>query len=125
MKNAMIVGSGGMLGAMARYLIGGWISNRMSGYFPYETLVINLTGSLLLGFFLTMAMEIFTWGSGARLFLAVGFLGAYTTFSTFSYETAMLLQEGSWLLAAVNALSNLLGCLAAAFLGIALARAVF
>jgi len=125
MKNLLIVGAGGMLGAVSRYLIGGWVSDLSAGRFPHGTLVINLTGSFLLGVFLTLALENFDWSPGVRLFFAVGFLGSYTTFSTFSYETAVLLQEGSWWLAALNAASNLLGCLAATLAGIALARSVF
>jgi len=125
MKNLVLVGAGGMMGAVTRYLVGGWISNLTSGRFPYATLAINVSGSFALGFFLSLALEKMAWGPSPRLFLAVGFLGAYTTFSTFSYETVMLMQEGSWFLASPNAAGNLFGCLAAAMIGIATARAIF
>lgn len=125
MKNVALVGTGGMLGAISRCLLGGWISNLTSGRFPYATLAVNISGSFALGIFLTLALEVMPWGSAPRLFMAVGFLGAYTTFSTFSYETAVLMREGSWLLALANASGNLFGCLAALTLGVALARAIF
>lgn len=125
MKNVALVGAGGMLGAISRYLLGGWISDFTHGRFPYGTLAINVSGSFVLGFFLALALETMAWGPEPRLFLAVGFLGAYTTFSTFSYETVALMREGSWLLALLNAGGNLFGCLVAVMCGIALAKALF
>ncbi|MCL6649594.1 MAG: fluoride efflux transporter CrcB [Chloroflexi bacterium] len=118
----LLVGLGGFLGANARYLIGGWVAERFGTTFPYSTLVINVTGSLLLGFFLTLTTERFVADPGWRLFFAIGFLGAYTTFSTFSFESVVLLQERAWWLALANVFGSTLLGLAAVLLGIALAR---
>ncbi len=87
------VGLGGFLGANARYLLGGFISERWGAVFPYGTFVINITGSFILGFFMAYAQDRPWVEPGARLLFAVGFVGAYTTFSTFEYETMRLLQE--------------------------------
>ncbi|GIW09090.1 MAG: hypothetical protein KatS3mg061_0147 [Dehalococcoidia bacterium] len=118
----LLVGLGGFLGANARYLLGGWVAERFGTTFPYGTLVINVTGSLLLGFFLTLTTERFVADPGWRLFFAIGFLGAYTTFSTFSFESVVLLQEHAWWLALANVFGSTLLGLAAVLLGIALAR---
>jgi CrcB protein len=95
------VGLGGFLGANTRYLLGGWIAERLGISFPYGTFVINVTGSFILGLFLAFAQERPWVAPAARLLFAVGFVGAYTTFSTFEYETIRLLQDGEMLLATV------------------------
>jgi len=120
----ILVAMGGMLGAVARYGLAGWISNATQGRFPYGTLAVNLTGSFVIGFFLTLALERFTWSPELRLLFTVGFLGAFTTFSTFSYETVELLREGAYAMAAVNMGASLFGCLAATFAGIMLAKLI-
>lgn len=98
MSAVIWVGLGGFLGANARYLLGGWVTSHWGAGFPYGTFVINVTGSFILGFFLAFAQDR-TWvAPSARLLFAVGFVGAYTTFSTFEYETVRLLQDGELLL---------------------------
>ena len=87
------VGLGGFLGANARYLLGGFISQRWGTVFPLGTFVINVTGSFILGFFLAYAQDRPWLEPSARLTFAVGFVGAYTTFSTFEYETMRLIQQ--------------------------------
>jgi CrcB protein len=87
------VGVGGFLGANARYLLSGWVASRLGSAFPYGTLVINVTGSFILGFFLAFAEDRLWVAPSARLLFAVGFVGAYTTFSTFEYESIHLLQN--------------------------------
>lgn len=124
MKNLILVGGGGMIGAVARYALSGWISNATEGRFPYGTLAVNLIGSFIIGFFLTLALDRFAWSPEIRIFLTVGFLGAFTTFSTFSYETVELLREGVYAIAAVNMGASLFGCLAATFVGVMLARSI-
>ncbi len=124
MMTYLLVAVGGMLGAMARYGLAGWISDATEGRFPYGTLAVNVIGSLIIGFFLTLALEKFSWSPEFRTFFAVGFLGAFTTFSTFSYETVELIREGAYALAAANAGVSLIGCLMATFAGIALARLI-
>ncbi|MFN2615456.1 MAG: CrcB family protein, partial [Actinomycetota bacterium] len=77
------VGVAGAAGAVSRYALGGWLAQRSSATFPWETLVINVSGSLALGFLFALVTERFRVGPTVRVALTVGFLGAYTTFSTF------------------------------------------
>lgn len=100
MLGAISVAIGGALGSMARYLVGGWFASRFGGSFPYGTFVINVTGSFIIGLFLAFAEERVALSPYWRLFFAVGFVGGYTTFSTFEYESARLFQAGQTLLGA-------------------------
>ncbi len=90
------VALGGALGAMLRYTLGYSALGRMCAPFPTATLVINVTGSFLLGLFLTLATERINISPHLRLACAIGFVGAYTTFSTFEWETIKLIEEGDW-----------------------------
>lgn len=114
------VGLGGFLGANARYLLGGYIADRWGAVFPLGTFVINITGSFILGFFMAYAQERPWVAPGARLMFAVGFVGAYTTFSTFEYETMRLIQERELMLAMLNIFGSLLTGAVAVFAGLAL-----
>jgi len=114
------VGLGGFLGANARYLLGGWISERLGTVFPYGTFVINVTGSFILGFFMAYAQERPWIAPSARLMFAVGFVGAYTTFSTFEYETMRLIQDREVLLAMLNVVGSLIAGTIAVLGGFAL-----
>jgi CrcB protein len=118
----LLIGLGGFLGANARYLVAGWITERLGPAFPYGTLVINVSGSFFLGFFLIFIAERLVVHPNWRLFFAIGFLGAYTTFSTFSFENFALLQERSYLLALVNMLGSVVLGLMAVLAGIIVAR---
>jgi len=111
------VGLGGFIGANARYLLGGWISQRWGAVFPYGTFVINITGSFILGFFMAYASERPWVAPSARLLFAVGFVGAYTTFSTFEFETMRLLQERETFLAIMNIFGSVLTGIVAVFGG--------
>lgn len=117
------VGIGGFAGANARYWLGAWIQGRGSA-FPWSTFVINVSGSFLLGLILTLLSERYAVPRAPemRLLLAVGFLGAYTTFSTFSYETLTLVQSADWARALGNALGSLVVGFVAAWLGVVLGR---
>src|SRR5690348_1728836 len=120
----LCVGVGGFVGANARYILGTWIVGRLGPSFPAHTFVINLSGSFLIGVVLTLLTERLEVDPAWRLLLVVGFLGGYTTFSSFSFEALGLLRGGDWLAAAWYILgSNVLGLLACAA-GIALVRAV-
>ena len=118
----LLVGLGGFLGANTRYLVANWIGGRYGTSFPYGTMVINVSGSFVIGFFLILVTERFLVHPGWRLFFAVGFLGGYTTFSTFSFESLALIQNGYWLLGLLNTLGSVVLGLAATLGGIVLAR---
>ena len=117
----LLIGVGGLLGANARYLASTWAANRFGTAFPIGTFLINATGSFLLGLVLTLVADRFGDNSTARLVLATGFLGAYTTFSTFTYETVALLRHGEIRSALVNALGSATLGIAGAAAGIFLA----
>lgn len=115
---------GGVLGANARYWLGGWVQERWGAAFPWGTLVINLSGSFLLGLLMALVTEryITPYTPALRLILGIGFLGAYTTFSTFAYETLMQVETSAWVGAALNLLASVAGGLLAASLGLRLGR---
>lgn len=102
MMKLLLVGIGGFTGAVARYVIALWIGQRWGRSFPLGTFVINVSGSFLIGLLMTLMAEKFTVDPQWRLLLVVGFLGAYTTFSTFEYETGALLNDGEWAFAMLN-----------------------
>lgn len=118
----LAVGAGGFLGAVARWAVALLVARLWTRDFPLGTFVINVTGSFVLGLFATLAAEKLSLGPHWRLFVATGFLGAYTTFSTFEYETQRLVETGAagWAVAYV-VLSVAAGLLAVR-LGVALAR---
>ena len=113
------VGLGGILGANARYAVSTLAAGRLGGAFPYGTFVVNATGSFLISLFLTAVADHV--GAEARLFVATGFLGAYTTFSTFAYETIDLARRAEVRAALSNALGSTAVGVAGAALGILLA----
>lgn len=116
------IAAGSAIGGVSRYLLGGFLQRQTDGTFPIGTLVINISGSFLLGMILWYAVETRTLSPEARAFLTVGFCGGYTTFSTFSYETVALMEDGQWPRAALYVLLSVGLSLLAAFLGIAAAR---
>ncbi len=124
MFKVLLVGLGGFCGAVARYLVSG-LMLKVSAEFPWGTLVVNVLGSFLLGFLMALVTETLAISPNERLFLAIGFLGSFTTFSTFIYETNSLLDEGELLLAGSNILASLLCGFFGLRLGIWLARALF
>ncbi len=119
----LYIALGGGLGAIARYVLGGWVQVATGATFPWGTLFINISGSLLLGF-LYVLLEGAPAAREWRAFLGIGFCGGYTTFSTFSYETARLLQDGQLGRAGAYALASALLSIAATLVGFRLATAV-
>jgi len=118
----LAIAAGGAIGSLLRF----WSSTGMHRWlgqsFPYGTLFVNVTGSLLMGFLyvlLTSRMEL---GTPWRAFFLVGLLGAFTTFSTFSMDTLQLLEKGLWLRALLNVLSNVVVCIGAAWAGVLIGR---
>ena len=120
----LAISIGAVLGANARFLIGGWVAQRYGPVFPWATLLINVSGSFLVGFILTLVSERSIGPWWVRPGLAIGFLGSYTTFSTFSYETLRLVESGSVLAAGANVAGSVTAALLGVFLGAALARAL-
>ncbi|MBE0687225.1 MAG: fluoride efflux transporter CrcB [Anaerolineaceae bacterium] len=110
MDKVLWISIGAVLGANLRYWVGDWAAQRFGSGFPYGTLLINLTGSFLLGLIISMSMENFIIDPRLRLLLTVGFLGSYTTFSTYAYESVALISQGQWGLGLFNLIgSSLLG----------------
>jgi CrcB protein len=124
MNHYLLVAAGGAIGSCTRYWLGGAVSNLTHGRFPYGTLLINVLGSLIIGFFLTLALERFSWSAEVRVFFTIGVLGGFTTFSTFSYETISLLRSSAYLLGSVNVIASILGGLLACFAGVKLASLI-
>jgi CrcB protein len=117
----LAISLGAILGANARFLIGGWIAERVGSSFPAGTLVINASGSFLIGIVLALSVDrlVPPW---FRPFFAIGFLGSYTTFSTFSYETLALARDGALLQAGLNVVGSVVIALVGVYLGAAAAR---
>ncbi|CAN5748939.1 fluoride efflux transporter CrcB [soil metagenome] len=118
------IAAGSALGGASRYLVGGMAQRMFDTTFPAGTLVVNLTGSFLLGLFLRYALETPTLSPELRAFLTIGFCGGYTTFSTFSYETFALLEDGEWTRAGLYAALSVMLALGAVILGFIVARGV-
>ena len=121
MKEALWVGLGGFVGANARYFLGLWVAARYGTTFPYGTFLINITGSFILGLIMG-TLEGHVLSPVVRLSAAIGFVGAYTTFSTWTYETLRLIENGSVLLGTLNVVGSLLVGLLAAVGGLATGR---
>lgn len=117
-----LVAVGGAAGALARYLVGGWVSERLGIGFPWGTAFVNVTGSFLLGLLGVLAYERLLLPPETLTLLGVGFLGSYTTFSTWQYETFRLLENGSWPYGLVNLLASPVLGLGGVVLGAVLGR---
>jgi CrcB protein len=113
---------GSAIGGVSRYLVGGFSQRLAGGTFPIGTLLINVTGSFLLGLILRYGVETTTLTPEVRAFLTVGFCGGYTTFSTFSYETVALAEDGQWARAALYVALSVGLSLVATFVGFVAAR---
>jgi CrcB protein len=121
----MIVGAGGFLGSALRFIVSGWTQRlAATGGFPYGTLVVNVLGCLLIGLLGGLAEYRQVLEPWQRLFLMIGILGGFTTFSTFAYETLALAQDAELLKAAVNTLLQVVVGFFAAFAGIMIARSL-
>ncbi|MDP3062784.1 MAG: fluoride efflux transporter CrcB [Chloroflexota bacterium] len=120
-----LVGVGGFLGAVSRYLLGGWVHDvlRSPGW-PYGTFAVNIVGCLLIGFFVGIGDGRNAVSAQSRAFILVGFLGGFTTFSAFGYETFALMRQGQMLGALANVSAQVILGLVAVWAGYAIAQAV-
>ena len=121
LRDGVLVGIGGFFGALGRFLLSGWIGARVE-QFPAGTLAVNVIGSLAIGFLAGAAGGRLLASGAVRLLVMAGFLGAFTTFSAFSYESVQLWQTGRWQALLANAGLNVGGCLLATAAGMAAAR---
>ena len=120
----LAIAAGSALGGMLRYFLGSTVLSRTAVPFPTATFVINVSGSFIIGFFLTLVTERIHVSPHLRLAVAVGFVGAYTTFSTFEYETARLLEENGYWLALLNVVLSFVVGFVAVWAGIFAAREI-
>ena len=116
------VGVGGFVGANARYAVGRLLTGRLGDGFPYATLLVNVSGSLAIGVVLTLLTERFMANPAWRLLVVVGFLGGYTTFSAYAFETLALMERGAWARTAAYVLASNVAPLLGCYAGIVLAR---
>lgn len=122
--NFLMIGAGAFIGANLRYLVQTWSAARFGPDWPAGTLLVNITGSFVLAFFVTLATTRLIVSPNLRLFVVVGLLGGYTTFSSYMVETLNLMQTGRWLPTLFYFLGNIVLGLIAAIVGIIAARAI-
>jgi fluoride exporter len=122
--NYLWIALGAVVGASARYFLSLLIARDFSSSFPYGTLLINVTGSLIAGFFLVFSTERVLIDPRWRLLVVIGFCGSYTTFSSYAYESFALMERGQWLLTGINIVGSNVLSLIAVVAGAALARAL-
>ena len=120
--NLLLIFLGGGIGATARYGLQGAIYKMTGAGFPYGTLVVNVVGSFLIGLLMTSFEERFMINPSLRVFLTIGILGGFTTFSSFSYETMALLRDGSYMLGLGNIALSVTVCLGVTWIGIMIGK---
>jgi CrcB protein len=122
LQKYLLIAVGGALGSIARYWVGSTVGGRMGTRFPYGTFVINLTACLIIGFSLTFLARRTALNPAWRFLVPIGFVGAYSTFSTYEWETLSILRGGAFLEAALYALGSLFLGLVATWAGVAIAE---
>lgn len=123
-RDSAWISLGAVVGANLRYGVSRIAAHHLSAAMPYGTLIVNLTGSFVLGFFLAWISERVLADPHWRMLIAVGFCGAFTTFSSYAFETFGMIEKGHYALASANILANNLLCLATVLAGVALARGI-
>lgn len=122
MTKYVMVAIGGAAGAVARFALGAYVGNRMGTRFPYGTLIINCSGCFLIGVIMTLLTGRSQFNPNWRFLIPIGFIGAYTTFSTFEYETLLSLQDGDLATAALNIVLSVVVGFIAVWLGVITGR---
>jgi CrcB protein len=122
----VLIAIGSALGGMGRYFVSGVVTTLTGGTFPYGTMLVNITGCLVIGFFATLTGPDGRWlvGTPARQFVMVGLCGGYTTFSSFSLETLYLARAGEWMSATANAAGSVILCILSVWIGYIAATAL-
>lgn len=124
MQVVLFIAGFGALGCVTRYYISGWVYDLFGRSFPYGTFVVNILGAFLIGLVVEFGLRSTLLPASLRIGLTIGFLGGLTTFSTFSYETFRLLEDGEFFVATANVLVSVVICLVFTWLGIHAARAL-
>ncbi|HTT23330.1 MAG TPA: fluoride efflux transporter CrcB [Candidatus Sulfotelmatobacter sp.] len=124
MTKYLLVAFGGALGSMLRFWAGGYVSSRLGTRFPYGTFVINITASFLIGFIMTILAERAHWSPNWRYLIPIGFLGGYSTFSSFEYETFRVFQDGEFLIAGMNIVFSVAVGFVSVWLGVITGRTI-
>ncbi|MEP6643257.1 MAG: fluoride efflux transporter CrcB [Acidobacteriaceae bacterium] len=122
MRDLLIISLGAIAGANARYFLSRFAAKMLGPVFPYGTLIINVSGSFMVGLFMIWTTERVLLDPRWRLLVIIGFCGAFTTFSSYAYETVSYFEQGQWTLMLINIASNNLLCIGAAIGGMATAR---
>lgn len=124
MERFLLISVGAIVGANLRYWVGDWVAQRLGASFPYGTLVVNLTGTLILGIFITLAAERFLWDPRWRVLVAIGFCGSYTTFSSYMLESVNLISSGQYATGLLNLFGSLILGVMVMFAGIMIGRMI-
>ena len=117
MQKFLIIGLGGFVGAIARYAVSGLPHKWLNGAFPWGTLLVNALGCLIIGAMMFLVQERRMFTAEVRYFIFIGFLGSFTTFSTFGYETLALFKDAQYTVALANVAANMTLCLVAVWAG--------
>lgn len=124
LKTLIIIGFGGFFGSISRYVLSQFIDKNLTSFYPYGTFLVNFIGCVLLGFIYAMGEKEQILSSDMRFFLATGFCGSFTTFSTFSYENQELLNQGQWGIALTYIILSIIIGISATFGGVFLGRTI-
>jgi len=124
MEQMVYIALFGAVGCLSRYALSGWVYQLLGRGFPYGTFAVNILGSFLIGLAMEFSIRSALIPTTLRVAFTIGFLGGLTTFSSFSFETFRLLEEGAFAIALVNVLASVITCLACTWLGIVVARAL-
>ncbi|MBW6520225.1 MAG: fluoride efflux transporter CrcB [Desulfoarculaceae bacterium] len=122
MQVVLLIAGFGALGCVSRYYVSGWAYDLFGRGFPYGTFVVNILGAFVIGLVMEFGLRSTLLSVSLRTGLTIGLLGGFTTFSTFSYETVRLLEDGNFFVAAANVLASVFVCLVFTWLGMHAAR---